>query len=152
MKIVQWVFGLLFGAIVVGGMVLVGIGLRFYVDLPSILIVVVGGLLLSSMSHGLAGVGRAYRSAVSAHENSGSAERRQAIEVLAGLKTNLFYAAFVGMVIGTVAILSNSGHTDEVAQGVATMILTLLYALVVNLLFVMPFLHRVRAMVAATEG
>jgi flagellar motor component MotA len=66
--------------------------------------------------------------------------------VLRGLGRNFIYLSILGMIMGLIAVLSLFDPPDTFAQGLATLIITPLYAMMGNILLVNPFLHRLDAM------
>lgn len=163
MKLNQWIFGVLALVLLLGSVWITGIGVMFYIDIPSAIIVYLGGYLISLMSHGPAGIAEAYRTAAGGSSDGhssgdgGSGGGRKQIRangpaiarsraVLKGLGRNFIFLGFFGMIMGLIAVLSIFDPPDTFAQGLATLIITSLYAVLGNLVLVNPFLHRLDAM------
>lgn len=142
MKISQWIFGIIFLALIPVTVWITGIGWLYFVDIPSFLIVFIGGYLLSLMSHGARGVASAYRMAGRDRPEDDPADMAGGIAVFRGLKSNFLFASFFGAIMGLIAVLTVFEQPERMAQGLATLIITLLYAVVAILILVHPFLHR----------
>lgn len=148
MKLVNWINFVLVLAIIGFTLAIVGVGVGYYLDIPSLVVTYGIACLLSLMSHGARGLGRAYRVAVA---GGTAAEEAQAEAVFKGLQSNLIVAGLFGFVMGAVAILSNIASPESVAQGFAVAVLVVLYALVGIMLAVAPFRWRLAGRVAARQ-
>lgn len=145
MKANQWVFGALAAVLLLGSVWVTGIGVLYYIDIPSAVIVFLGGYLITLMSHGPSGIAEAYRTA-SGGQGADAAAIGRSRAVLRGLGRNFIYLGIFGIIMGLIAVLSIFDPPETFAQGLATLIITSLYAVMGNLVLVNPFLHRLDAM------
>jgi flagellar motor component MotA len=56
MKIIQWIFLVIAGAIIPFAIWAGGIGALYYLDIPSLIVIIIGGYALALASHGFAGL------------------------------------------------------------------------------------------------
>ncbi len=146
MKVSQWIFGALVVALVFGTVWVTGVGIAYYIDIPSAIIIFVGGYCISLMSHGAAGLSQGYRLGAGKKLTSiSSGEIARAASVLRGLGRNFIYLAIFGMLMGLIAILTHLAPSEQMAKGLATLIIVSLYASAGNFLLVLPFRHRLEA-------
>ena len=105
---------------------------------------------MAFMSHGVQGVGDAYKTAFSASRDGMAAGRlKSARAVLSGLGKNFFLLGFGGSLMGFISMLTNySSDPNRMASGLATLLLTVFYAIIANALFSLPFVHRLDGMIA----
>jgi flagellar motor component MotA len=133
-------------SLVLGSFLIPGIGILYYIDIPSAIIVLLGGYLVALMSHGPSGIAEAYRTATRGGVTADAKVIGRSRAVLRGLGRNFIYLSILGMIMGLIAVLSLFDPPDTFAQGLATLIITPLYAMMGNILLVNPFLHRLDAM------
>jgi flagellar motor component MotA len=77
----------------------------------------------------------------------------EAVIVLKGLGRNFIFFAFAGMIMGMIAMLGNwGGEATSFGWGFATLIITGLYAILANILLVLPFRHRLEAVLARRKA
>lgn len=156
MKTSNWIYGILaFTVTVVFGTILSGVSFTAYVDLPSFIIVLGGGYLLSLMAHGPKGLGGAYGAAI---KGGSKAELLAAVEVFRHLDRTFHLLGVTGTILGFIAMLSfygfktdPAGTTDMYLRGSAVAILTYLYALIARFMLAGPFKARAAALAALQD-
>jgi flagellar motor component MotA len=151
MKKSGWIFWLLGVAVVPFGIWVGGVGMLYYIDIPSLVIVPMVGILVSIASHGVDGFFGAYRTAMAEPGSASVSDLKKGAAVLRGFAANNIVAAFFGVVLGTIAMLANVSDSRGLAAGVATVLITVFYALLVNLFAVYPFKHHLEAEASSRE-
>ncbi len=146
MKANQWIFGLLVLILLPGSIWVTGIGVLYYIDIPSAIVVFLGGYLIALTSHGASGIAEAYRTASGRMAAADAPAIGRSRAVLRGLGRNFIFLGIFGIIMGLIAVLSIFDPPETFARGLATLIITALYAVMGNLLLVNPFLHRLDAM------
>src|SRR6056297_760258 len=145
-----------------------GASAALFINIPAMMVVVVFPLVLLRASFSFAEMGRYFRMALrdpgsrdpglqgsggsqgSGFQNSvGStgaaaldtvtaAELKRAVLCFNVLRSYLLSAGFIGGIIGTITILANLSDTAHVGFGAALVLLTILYALILSALVVLP--------------
>lgn len=141
MNIKNWIAGLFALLGVPTAMVFGNVGFAVFIDLPSVVLVLIIVPGLGLFSHGFSGLAQAYRTAIG---NGTREELARAEVVFKGLKQTLFHTGLFCMVLGLVSMLSNTADTGSIVRGLAMTMLALLYALFLNLYCLQPFLVRVQ--------
>lgn len=117
-----------------------------FINIPAMMVVVVFPLVLLRSSFSFAEMGTYFRMALRGPESRDSgfqktgtaAELKRGVLFFNGLRSYLLSAGFIGGIIGTITILANLSDTAHVGFGAALVLLTILYALVLSALVVLP--------------
>ena len=113
------------------------VGASVILDLPSLLIVLVGAFLFTSSAHGASGLLRALGAAFS--EDPLSIEDcQQHRRVLESLRNAICATGAAGFLLGLIAILANLADPSAIGPAMAVAMLTTLYAVILAELVVAP--------------
>ena len=138
----QWLF-IVLGLSCIGGALAMGGSVSTFLDLPSLIIVVVVGFAFSIAAHGAGPV----FSALAVGFGSSAAEGED-IEffaiVLQTLRSSLCAAGAVGFLIGLIQMLQNMSDPATIGPAMAVACLTVFYAVVFSELVVAPMVNRLR--------
>ncbi len=125
--------------------------LTFFIDLPSIVVVVCPALFLSIAFHG----GGAFFAAIEAGMTGaclGEAGFRQHRHVLQTLRNLLCASGSLGFLIGFILMLQNLDDPSRIGPGMAVALLTTFYAIFLAELLVAPMIHRLAACRTVAPG
>ena len=115
----------------------------YFTDIPSVIVVcglTIGALLLSR-----AGIGTMLKSAFSA--NLSDEEVNAAADSWAQARTYVLAAGWIGFLVGLIHILNTTKLLEQpkfIPLGVATALITVLYALILSYLIFLPIERRLR--------
>jgi len=126
------VIGVLFGALII-----TGTSILAYVDIASLIFVLVPAFLLLLASYGPKEMGRAFKSAFSGKTG---AEVEKSIAFFTAMQRLFLLSGVLGTLIGVIAILSNLTDMSLVGRGFSVAILTIIYAIALTILVPVPFL------------
>ncbi len=148
MVIVAAVFG--FGALVSGA------ELIWYLDLPSLLVVVLPAVFLSAGECSWKSLGGAFSTAFGKQAGAAKSTVELRLELLAakGLGKYAWLSALMGTLLGVVAILvslSKETNTDKLGPNVGVALLCLFTATFLHLLIIGPLQGRIAAVLAERE-
>jgi flagellar motor component MotA len=142
MKPIQF-FGLCLSiGIILGALVIVGVPLLAYVDVPSLIVVMGISLGLGLASKG-AKVFKAYGTAV----HGGTEEQiRDALGSFRLLSRGLIASSFLSVLLGIIALLSFSVDATGFSRGLGVVLIGPLYGLVLYMFGILPFLGRLESL------
>lgn len=158
MRMGGYVISLILAFMVMASMVVFsGASAALFINIPAMMVVVVFPLVLLRASFSFAEMGRYFRMALrgpgsrdpgfqnsvgstgaAAVDTVTAAELKRAVLCFNALRSYLLSAGFIGGIIGTITILANLSDTAHVGFGAALVLLTILYALVLSALVVLP--------------
>ena len=134
-----WYFlylALFFGA-VYGIVQLTGSWIAFYLDIPSLLIILVFDLLFSVCLYGAVPSGQYFRAVF--QKEPEEPLRQQAIRYFRSMAGYTLAVGLMGFILGMIAVLANLEDTSSVGPNLAVGIITVLYAVMVNMAVFIPF-------------
>jgi len=140
----------LIGVIVVFGTGLL-VDLLVLIDLPSLGLVVALAALMGFAAHSPREVGRSYRLAFSGRGGSRE-ELEQAATYFDGLMRYLACGGAIGALMGFVEMLRTIGDMASVGRGLATCLLSALYAVLLIAVVGVPFRTAIRKRLAGLAG
>lgn len=138
MKRIYPVMFVLFLALVATGVLFAGARATLFLNLPSLLIVVLLSLVLSLCTFSPVEIGRAFALAFRRTEVDQS-ELRAAILYFRSLQWYLIVSGLIGFFIGLIAILAGLGTAKTVGAGLAIALLTVFYSLLLAAVVAVPF-------------
>jgi len=162
MRIGGYVVSLILAFMVMASMVVFsGASGALFINIPAMVVVVVFPLVLLRASFSFADMGRYFRMALRCSELRGigargpgvqnsetAAELKRGVLFFNAMRSYLLSAGFIGGMIGTITILANLSDTAHVGFGAALVLLTILYALVLSALVVLPLRTRLEKQLA----
>ena len=115
-------------------------GLRFgyYISLPPLVIVVGFPAVMLFATHGPAEIRAAFRAA---YQSSDPAELRLAVVFFSAAQRYLLWSGFIATLLGIVALLASLGDESHIGAAAALSLITVLYAIILNVIFALPFRH-----------
>ncbi len=137
---------LLFCVLMLMGM-LSGGQLHAFIDTPSFLITVAGGLLLAMISYSIGTIWGSIGKGFGGH-NLDSATADEAARALRGLGSSFVSAGVIGTIIGLINIGNNLDDYDSLLPGLATAAITLYYGLFIKYAITEPLRRSVENRVA----
>ncbi len=146
MRVRSFIISLLFALAVMASMVVFsGASGALFVNVPAFMVVVVLPTVLLRAGFSFSEMGAYFRLAFrlpqfnetgsSAHR---AAEIKRAMVFFNTMRSYTLSAGFIGGMVGTITILANLGDTSRVGFGAALVLLTILYAIVLSTLLVLP--------------
>ena len=125
-------------AIVVVTMIGAGGRITFFLNLPSFLLVVVPAIVLSLGNYSLSEIGRCF--AVGFRRAQGSRDELLAAKAFfAAVGRYIIASGILGMLVGIITMLALLGDDTGVGRGTAVALITALYALILYMIFAVPF-------------
>jgi len=171
MRIGGYVVSLILAFMVMASMVVFsGASGALFINIPAMMVVVVFPLVLLRASFSFADMGRYFRMALRCSELRGigargsgargpgvqnsetAAELKRGVLFFNAMRSYLLSAGFIGGMIGTITILANLSDTAHVGFGAALVLLTILYALVLSALVVLPLRTRLEKQLAGGKA
>lgn len=150
----RYVFsGLAVAGIFAFGVVTSGADFAWYLDLPSVAMILAPTFVLALGDFGAAGVGKAFALAFGKKAASG-AELRLAAAAAAALGRYAWYSAALGSFVGAVAILAGTGlalDPKKLGANMAVALICAFYATLFNFAVVAPMKNRLAARLAREE-
>ncbi|MFA6506201.1 MAG: hypothetical protein WCT14_08890 [Treponemataceae bacterium] len=141
--------GVLIGAFFFGVLVS-GSHPAWYTDIPSLVVIVVPSLALCAGDYGWRAIGTAF-SASFGKKPLSVADLRATLPVVAALGRYVWYAAVLGVFIGTIAILGDLADMKRIGPNFAVALICPLYALVINFALISPMKHRIARRIETGE-
>lgn len=126
-------FGMIVATIVVNGM-----GIGYYANLPSLIVVVGLSAALLFATHSPREIGNAFRAA---YRSSNTSELKAAIGFFKAMQRYLLWSGLLGTMMGAIAMLSALGEAIAIGAGAALGLITVLYAVILNFVLALPFRH-----------
>jgi flagellar motor component MotA len=120
-----------------------GVHIQAFINIPSLLITVGGGLLFTLTAHG-AGSLKAAVDVGFFDKAAADNDAKKHAQVLQTLRTTVLASGGLGLVIGWVQMLVQLDDPTQIGPAIAVSILTVLYAIFLAELIVAPAIHRVR--------
>ena len=123
-----------------GAAIVLGSDLAMFINLPSLLIVLGGGLFVPLSFHSP----RAIKSALSAglSETASSPEEiKTHVGVLATIRTSVVGSGVLGTLIGLVQMLAHFDDPTQIGPAMAVALLTLVYSVFLSELYVAPMIN-----------
>ena len=164
MKVSSFIISLIFAVAVMASMVVfAGASGALFVNVPAFMVVVLMPLVLLRASFSFAEMGAYFRLAFRPPEfqetgssmgrSSGrrSAEIKRAVLFFNAMRSYMLSAGFIGGMVGTITMLADLSDTSRVGFGAALVLLTILYALVVSTLLVLPLRSSLEKQLPALE-
>jgi flagellar motor component MotA len=126
--------------ILVLGMVFAAARIDYFVDYASLIMVIVPAAVLCLAAFPPRVIGRSFTVAFS-RQTASEQELRQAAVFFASLQRCFLLSGAIGALIGIVTILAQlqEAAMAKLGQGFALLLITVLYALVLTLVFAVPF-------------
>ena len=116
---------------------------RYFIDMPSV--IAVAGLTIGAFLQSRAGIGTMLKGAFSS--NLSDEEMREAADSWAHARTFVLAAGWIGFLVGLIHILNTAKlfeHPKAIPLGVATILITVVYAHILSYLIFLPIVHRLR--------
>lgn len=117
--------------------IMMGGEISSFIDIPSVIITVGGGLVLAlinfSIADLLAAIGTGFGSSGLGQEESARAAR-----ALRALGSSIVCAGAIGTIIGLINMGQNLDDPSSIGPGVATALITIFYALILNCAVIAP--------------
>lgn len=138
--VIRFIVGLL---LVLGAFILIlainmGFGiLLVYLHFPSFLITVLVPIVALLMAFPLKEMKNAFKQVFS-KEKTGHDDYPQSIHLFTTMQVSVIIAGGIGCMMGLVMMLAKIEDVTAIAVGLSTALLTILYALVLNLVFIIP--------------
>jgi flagellar motor component MotA len=126
-----------------------GVGLSTFVDLPSFAIVPTLPLLVTCLAFGAAGVRAAFTAPFAKSANK--ADLKVCLAFFRSLGTSSIVFGAMGSLMGTVAMMKNLTDRTKVGPNMAIALLTMMYAVLVWALVVLPFTLNAEKRLAETD-
>jgi len=120
-----------------GGAILMGGNLAMFINLPSLLIVIGGGLFVSLSFHSPTAVRNALV-AGSAGTAANPHDLKKHRNVLGTMRTSVVGCGVLGTLIGLVQMLANLDDPKKLGPAMAVALLTLIYSVLLSELFLAP--------------
>jgi len=126
--------------VLVLGMIFAAARIGFFVDMPSVLMVIVPAVILSLAAFPPRVIGRSFSAAFSRREAS-EADLRQAVVFFRFVERTVLLSGFIAALLGIVTILSllRGIAMENIGQGFALLLLSVFYSLVLMLVVAVPF-------------
>lgn len=139
MKVVKLVSGFLFmiAVIAITVVLLSGSNLFFFLDLPSLLLVLICPFVLILIQYGPASIGRNFSIAL----DDISVEKREASSAEYYFQTWGIYVLLTGgifFIVGIIMVLSNIQDKETIGAGLACSLITFLYGLIITITLTRP--------------
>lgn len=137
-------------AVVIAVILFLGGDLLWFLDFQSILFVFIVTLSSVLMTNGIRDFGRFHKAAFSQTDEDRDFLSR-AVNCFRTLRINLMAAGVVGAAIGLITMLGNLRDTSHMGPSLATALMTVFYAFLLQLVWVNPFLQQLRLQAAAQD-
>jgi flagellar motor component MotA len=128
----------LFLGITVLAIAVSGFRVGYYFHVPALVVVVALPAAMLFATHSPGEIRAAFRAAYRGEDPS---ELRQSVSFFGALGRYLLWSGLIATLIGVVALLGTLGDSAHVGSGAALALITLLYAIVVNMVVALPFRH-----------
>ena len=128
---------ILFSGAVVSLIVLTRTNPLFYVDMASLLVILIFGLLVSLFFYGLT-PGFLYFKAVFQIDPQPEITR-QAVKYFKNMGAYTLAAGLFGFLTGMIAVLADISDTAKIGPNLAVALITMLYAVILNMVVFIPF-------------
>lgn len=122
----------------------------WYADIPSFVVIAVPSLALCAGDYGWKAIGASFSGAFGRKPKTAD-ELRETLPVVAALGRYAWYAAVLGVFIGTIAILGDLADMKRVGPNVAVALICPLYALVINFALITPMKNRIARRIESEE-
>ncbi len=116
---------------------------RYFTDIPSV--IAVAGLTIGALLQSRAGIGTMLKGAFSS--NLSDEESREAANSWAQARTFVLAAGWIGFLVGLVHLLNTPKFLENPKLpplGLATILITVVYAHILSYLIFLPIVHRLR--------
>jgi flagellar motor component MotA len=137
---------------IAAGLVLVSGGkMMIFIDVPTIVVILVAPAVIAFMSWPVKDVGRAFSAPFDA--TASRAELEKSALFFAALRKWIYIAAFLGSMMGLICILAltSKDGTDRLSRNLAVMLLCIVHALFLDLLVPLPLESLARRRLAELE-
>jgi flagellar motor component MotA len=133
---------ILFLALCAGAIITAGGNLLFFLNIPSLILVVGIPFVMLLSNHSLREMG-AYFSAGfrSGEERADPSVIKKGVEFFTAMRDYLILSGFVGALTGVMTMLSLFEDVDRVGFGAALSLMTIFYAVLLIMLIALPFKH-----------
>ncbi len=165
MRVRSFIISLIFAVAVIASMVVfAGASGALFVNVPAFMVVVLMPIVLLRASFSFNEMGVYFRlvfrltesqetgSSISRSSGHRTAEIKQAVLFFKAMRSYLLSAGFIGGMVGTITMLADLSDTSRVGFGAALVLLTILYALVVSTLLVLPLCSSLEKQLSALEA
>lgn len=133
---------ILFLALCVGAIITSGGNLLFFINIPSLVLVVGIPFVMLLSNHSLREMGSYFGAAFrSGEESAAPSVIKKGIEFFTAMRGYLILSGFVGALTGVMTMLSLFEDVDRVGFGAALSLMTIFYALLLIILISLPFKH-----------
>lgn len=145
----------IFGSIVVvaacftGLVAAMGGGFLLYLNIPSLIIVLVLPLLYQNMLFGLSGFVAAFSAPF--REDDSREDLARALAFFASLGRSIWLFAIAAALLGLIGALANSADSPDLGPYLALSLISPLYAALLNLMLVHPFTTRITSRMAKID-
>ncbi len=131
------------GLVLFFGMIAVAIGINgpffgLFLNIPSFIIVVGLPVALLLATHSPREIGTAFRAV---YRSNDPAELRISVAFFTAMQRYLLWSGFLATMLGTVVLLAVLDDKAMIGQGAALALITVFYAVVLNLALALPFRH-----------
>ncbi len=148
MKKTFFVNSCLLAGVMVFIVMLTGADVSLYVDIPSIVILIVPAFLVLSSSFSIAEIGRAF--AAPFDMNPAVTDLKKSEEFFKAFRRTLWVMGLVAFIMGNIAMFKVMAE-DQYFQGFSVAILAILYALMADIILINPYLLGIRKRLAEQE-
>lgn len=149
MKKTYFISLILLLVVVAFGVILGGADVTAYIDFPSMVIIVLPVIFVLLSAYSAGDIGRAFSRPFA--DDAGLEELLQAENIFKSMRKTMWFAGAIGFFIGNIAMLSLL-ITENYFSGFAVAVLVLFYALILDLIVVVPYLTGIRKRIIALEN
>lgn len=130
-------------ALICGAVVTSGGGINTFLNIPSLILVLLLPLLLTLATHGFGEIGASFRAAAS-RDSLDKEALQNAVLFFRSLSRYMLLSGFTGTITGFIALLAFADDSAAIAANMSLALITTYYAIVLYLVFCLPFLVALR--------
>ena len=110
----------------------------YYVSLPALVVVLGLPAVMIFATHTVGEIRAAFRAT---YQSSDPAELRLSVVFFCAVQRYLLWSGFIATLLGIVALLGSLGDESSIGAGAALSLITVFYAIMLNVVFALPFRH-----------
>lgn len=136
-------------AVVISAIIMNGVSIALYLNIPALIFVVVltAGLLFGTYSP--REMGEAFRAA---YHGTDAAVLRKAVVFFGAMHRYLLWSGALATLTGVIVLLASLGDETTIGFGAALALITVMYAIVLSLVLALPFRHAAEKRLAEVKA
>lgn len=124
------------------GIILGGRGFGWYIDIPSLVMIILPMFFIPAAAYGVTGTGKAF--SLPFREDVDRKELLHAENIFRTLRRTVWLTGVIALLIGNIAMLGNIELVSGYTVGLGVAILAFFYSLSIDLVIVTPYLMGIR--------